>query len=145
MALPEAANGRWYATAAIAPALAAVFYLRSLVVNYGRLPERVPVHFGFDGQPDGWMNRGSWPAFSMVMVVGIDALVFLSYPGPWNLPTLLGWGTSGIVAGAFSEINFAAVEQRKFSIGRGLLCAVAVLGGGIAITLALAGWWRGGQ
>lgn len=145
MALHEAASVRWYATAAIAPMLAAVYYVRSLVVNYGRLPERVPVHFGFDGQPDGWMNRSTWPAFSLVMVAGMGALVLLSYPGPWNIPTLLSWGASGILAGAFSEINYAAAERRKLSIGRGLLCAVAVLGAGIAITLALAGWWRGGQ
>lgn len=143
MAFHAAASVRWYVTVAIAPSLAAAYYVRSLVVNYGRLPERVPVHFGFDGQPDGWMNRNTWPAFSLVLVLGINALVFLSYPGPWNVPTLLNWGASGILAGAFSEINYAAAEQQKYSMSRGLLCAVAVLFTGIAMTLVLAGWWRG--
>lgn len=34
------------------------------VILWNRLPERVPVHFGFDGQPDSWSSR-SFAVFAM--------------------------------------------------------------------------------
>lgn len=43
------------------------------VLLWNRLPERVPVHFGFDGQPDSWSSRTfavfALPAFLLAMHV----------------------------------------------------------------------------
>lgn len=142
MGLYPGVRARWYATAAIAPAFAAVYYVRSLVVNYARMPERVAVHFGFDGQPNGWMDRGTWAAVSVVIIGLLDGLLFTTMPGVRNVPTLMYWGVSGLIAGAFSEINFSAAEGRRYGFRPGLVGAAAVVCGGILIALALAGWWR---
>ncbi len=96
-------SARWYATVAIAPAAASIYYVRSLVVNYGRMPERVAVHFGLDGQPNGWMERGTWAAVSVALIVLLDGLLFTTMPGVRNVPTLMYWGGIGLIAGAFSE------------------------------------------
>jgi hypothetical protein len=143
MVLHEVVNlKRWYVTAAIAPALAAVYYLRSLLATYGRLPEQVPVHFGLDGQPNGWMSCKLWPVVSLVLMVVIEALLFTTQPGIRRVPTLMYWGVCGLLAGAFSEINYSAADGRAYGFRPMLLGVLGVLCGGILITLALAGWWR---
>lgn len=138
---PEVST-RWYFTAAMAPAVAAVYYVRSLVVNYPRMPERVAVHFGLDGQPNGWMDRRTWVAVSVVMIGLLDGLLFTTMPGVRNVPTLLYWVVSGMLAGAFGEVNYSAAEGRKYGFRPGLVGGLAALGGGIVVTLVLASWWR---
>ena len=40
----------------IGPVLIVLMIAFALAV-YGRLPEQVPTHFGFSGEPDGWTPR----------------------------------------------------------------------------------------
>ena len=143
MVLHEVGNlKRWYVTAAIAPALSVVYYLRSLMVTYGRLPEQVPVHFGLRGEPNGWMSRKLWPVVSVVILLAIQAMVFVSRPGMW-VPALIQWGVCGMIAGSFSEVNYSAAEQRRFSFRPMPLGALAVIGLGVVLAVVLAGWWLG--
>jgi uncharacterized membrane protein len=60
---------------------------------YPRLPERIPVHFGFSGQPDRWEARSvvSWfllPAIAAVLALGLHALSVYGtrHPEIWNVP-----------------------------------------------------------
>jgi uncharacterized membrane protein len=60
---------------------------------YPRLPERIPIHFGFSGQPDAWAGRSiaSWfllPAITAVLALMMHAMAAsgASNPHLWNLP-----------------------------------------------------------
>ena len=67
--------------------------LAASVWAYPRLPERIPVHFGFSGEPDRWEARsvGSWfllPAVTAALAVLMHAMSAwgASNPHLWNLP-----------------------------------------------------------
>lgn len=60
---------------------------------YPRLPGRIPVHFGFTGQPDRWESRSVASWFLLPAITGVLALVMhatsvysVSHPELWNLP-----------------------------------------------------------
>jgi hypothetical protein len=60
---------------------------------YPHLPERIPVHFGFSGQPDRWESRSitSWfllPAITAVLALLMHGITLFSVSNPelWNLP-----------------------------------------------------------
>jgi len=59
------------------------------VAAYGALPEKIPVHFGFSGQPDAWAQKSIHtffllPAINVVMVV---MLIWIrSFPRLYNFP-----------------------------------------------------------
>jgi uncharacterized membrane protein len=48
----------------------AAFYLRS---RWAELPERFPVHWGFDGRPNGWANRNPAGVFGPLLIAGVVA------------------------------------------------------------------------
>ncbi|MBP7583566.1 MAG: DUF1648 domain-containing protein [Spirochaetes bacterium] len=56
------------------------------------LPDRIPVHFGFDGQPDRWTGKGGelivlmlMPFFMSALLYGLTALA-RKYTGLLNVP-----------------------------------------------------------
>src|SRR5262245_3040031 len=52
-------------------------------LTYGRLPEKVPVHFGFTGEADGWGRRAMvWllPAIGLLVYLGMT--LFVMSPAP---------------------------------------------------------------
>ncbi|HST58559.1 MAG TPA: DUF1648 domain-containing protein [Longimicrobium sp.] len=60
---------------------------------YPRLPERIPIHFGFSGQPDAWAGRSiaSWfllPAITAALALMMHAISMYGASNPhlWNLP-----------------------------------------------------------
>ena len=60
---------------------------------YGRLPERIPMHFGLNGQPDRWEARSpaSWfflPLVAAALALGLRSMSRYSvgHPELWNLP-----------------------------------------------------------
>ncbi|HYW11048.1 MAG TPA: DUF1648 domain-containing protein [Longimicrobium sp.] len=60
---------------------------------YPHLPERIPVHFGFSGQPDAWAGRSiaSWfllPAITAALALMMHAMAAAGASSPhlWNLP-----------------------------------------------------------
>lgn len=51
-----------------------VFHIGLVAVNYTKLPDRIPIHFGLDGQPDGWGDK--WVFLILLGVtVGMFALM----------------------------------------------------------------------
>jgi uncharacterized membrane protein len=60
---------------------------------YPRLPEHIPVHFGFSGQPDRWEARSivSWfllPAVAAVLALALYGMSVFGgrHPELWNVP-----------------------------------------------------------
>jgi len=63
------------------------------VWSWPRLPDRIPVHFGIDGQPDAWSERTlvSWFALPgvavlLVLLMGLFRTLMHRYPRLVNLP-----------------------------------------------------------
>lgn len=63
------------------------------VWSWPRLPDRIPVHFGLDGQPDAWSERTfvSWFALPgvavlLVLLMGLFRTLMHRYPRLVNLP-----------------------------------------------------------
>lgn len=57
------------------------------IVSWSDLPERIPTHFGFSGNPDGWGGKGSLAflpiiAFLMHMLLSVVS----KYPHTFNYP-----------------------------------------------------------
>jgi uncharacterized membrane protein len=53
-----------------AAAAGAALYLRS---RWDELPERFPIHWGFDGRPNGWANRNPAGVFGPLLVAAVVA------------------------------------------------------------------------
>ncbi len=53
------------------------------------LPERIPTHFGIDGQPDAWSERSFWSWFLLPIIAVTLALSM--YWVRWVLPRRPGW------------------------------------------------------
>ena len=84
---------RWVILAAALTvlALAGSLALGLIPSLYDRLPERIPVHWGFKGEPDGWVPKTDWwkafllmPGFMVVLLLVMLALPWLS-PRPFDL------------------------------------------------------------
>ena len=43
--------------------------LLHLIISWPNLPERIPTHFGFSGQPDAWGGKGSLLAIPIIVTV----------------------------------------------------------------------------
>lgn len=60
-----------------------------LIYFYHDLPARVPIHFGFSGQPDGFADRSIWSVFGIgIIQLAITLLLLLVYRYPTyaNIP-----------------------------------------------------------
>lgn len=60
---------------------------------YPRLPARIPIHFGFSGQPDAWESRSFWswfmlPIIAAALALGLQVVSAWSarHPELWNVP-----------------------------------------------------------
>jgi len=57
------------------------------IVGYTALPDRYPVHFNLQGEPDRWEEKGSleyWLLPVVAVVVGCGLLILLGYPHAYN-------------------------------------------------------------
>lgn len=135
---------RWYVTASLIPMAAAAYYVVALTASFPRLPAQVPVHFGLDGTPDGWMNRYFWFIVSPALIFAILCLVFTTQPilgGVYLIADLMYWGACALVVGAFLQINRAAVNNQPlhFLPLFGWIVALPFLE--VFLSFALKGWW----
>lgn len=137
----------------------AVFLLLSLIAltvsAEVSLPARIPTHFGFDGNPDGWGGKESLillPVLSAAFYVGLTALE--RFPWLYNYPVeitennasdqyrlgrrLIEW-LKLVVLAIFSYLQWQTIEGAKgVSGGLGvwfLPVAMAALFGGIVVMI----------
>lgn len=54
------------------PILASALLIAKLVSALPNLPDRVAVHFGFDGQPNGWAGKTTFIILIVVLAVGLS-------------------------------------------------------------------------
>ncbi len=138
----NAPSPRWYLVASIIPLAIALFYLGAVSLAYRKLPQNVPVHFDLQGVANGWMNRTLWLIFSPALLATMAALVFTTRPAPLNLSTILYWCASGLVTGAFFQINRAAQAHRPFHFLPVFAWLLAVPICEFLLALASERWWK---
>jgi uncharacterized membrane protein len=46
------------------------------IVYWPQLPEKVASHFGAGGQPNGWMSKGAFVTFNIVLQLGLAVVMF---------------------------------------------------------------------
>lgn len=62
----------------------------SLVLAYPHLPERIPVHYGFNGEVDGWGGKHSvWFLYGTHAIVLLLILIMNHFPMLYNRPQWL--------------------------------------------------------
>ncbi|AGA24612.1 DUF1648 domain-containing protein [Singulisphaera acidiphila] len=112
------------------PAIATLVILYGLLValvmvTYPKLPERVATHFGFSGEPDGWMSRPACAAFTL----GVAALTALICAGSTYLARFFTDSAINIPNRAY----WLAPERRRetydkiFSLGLWIACLTTAL------------------
>ena len=94
-------------------ALFGVFFLVGITTYYFlRLPDTIPQHFNWRGEPDGWGGKGSVLALPAIGVVLFALLTVLSrYPHVFNYP----W--------PITESN----ARRQYAISRQMISAVKLM------------------
>jgi hypothetical protein len=135
--------------AAAAGALGQAAYL---MLAYANLPDRVPMHSGFDGTVDSWGPKATlfaFPAISLAMFIGMELTKLIPhyYNYPWPVTSenaerfyrisreMVGWIQAEIVwLFAWIMGNFIAVARAgQGSLDSGFMIV------GIALPLATAG------
>lgn len=68
-----------------------IFLVGMVLFYYNQLPERIPVHFGADGTPNGWAGKGMMLILLIVALVlsGIFYIIMFAIPGLRKRPHLL--------------------------------------------------------
>jgi Protein of unknown function (DUF1648) len=56
----------------VIPVIASALLIAKLVSALPSLPDRVAVHFGFDGQPNGWASKTIFIILVVVLAVGLS-------------------------------------------------------------------------
>lgn len=83
--VPLRFGGFDHALAVAAALLLALFLI--VAAGWRALPERVPIHFGFDGKADAWGNRSSSLLLPLLAVLLYGFLTALSrFPHAFNYP-----------------------------------------------------------
>jgi uncharacterized membrane protein len=114
------------------PLAGSVLYVVQLGILYPRLPEEVPVHFDFHGAADSYASRLVWLFLSPSILIAVPFIVAAaasSHPAgspPW-VALAVCWLASGLVLGAFAEINRSAATQTKLRLSHLLIGPFAML------------------
>jgi uncharacterized membrane protein len=77
------ADAAWPVAAMAIGILGATLAITYAALNYGRMPERVPTHFGPSGRPDQWASRSVWtvmllPIGTLMMGVALGVVAYLT-------------------------------------------------------------------
>ncbi|MFA6450732.1 MAG: DUF1648 domain-containing protein [bacterium] len=101
----------------IVPLILAINIYRKCSENYAKLPDRIPLHFGFSGKPDRWAKKSALTVYWIpAMVLGMDALMFVSLyylpskTDPWPEMMLIGGLMNLAIAYMFYRINDGIIE-----------------------------------
>jgi uncharacterized membrane protein len=103
------------------PVIAVAAYSVRLVFIYGRLPKKVPIHFDFDGTPNGYVPRPLWAVFSpFVLLAFVWFLASMNRSqllaqGGVGFINLINWGATGLTTGGFWGILTASMHNKRFN------------------------------
>ena len=125
-----------------------------VAVYWARLPHIVPMHFGFNGKPDGWGPKWSILILPGVAIFMYALLSILSrYPHKWNYSvpittenaerqyrialSLIRWIKTGIIwLALYAEWTTIRVALgRQNTIGLGIYAFLAVIMGSVVLHL----------
>ncbi len=79
---------RWvYASLALTLLCLALSLALGLIPSlYERLPEKIPTHWGFNGEPDGWVDKADWKQAFLLLPMIMLGLLLLFVLLPWLSP-----------------------------------------------------------
>lgn len=113
-------------------------------LNYAQLPEQVPIHFGFRGEPDGWGRRAMiWllPAVGFAIYLGLT-LILLG-PAPAAVRLFMAILKVELLA-TFLYIEWGQVQVatgKADRLGNGIwLCVAVVMVTSLLAPVLLQGW-----
>ena len=124
---PRTSSQRLLFWAALLCYLSMIFYL---IIRWGSLPEEIPTHFGFSGQPDSWGGKSSLLVLPIIggLLYGMMAVIE-RFPSVWNTPagsaeerdallpltrTLLLWDTL-VLNAVFCYLTVRSAQARPLS------------------------------
>lgn len=58
-----------------------------MIINWGRLPEKIPMHYNFAGEIDNWGSKSGlffMPIMSVFLYLLLTVVTF--FPSAWNMP-----------------------------------------------------------
>lgn len=68
-----------------------------IVQSWDGLGDRIPVHFGFSGQPDAWGNKAAiWILPAVAVVFDVMWAVMANYPHTFNYPVAITEENAGV-------------------------------------------------
>jgi uncharacterized membrane protein len=77
---------RWFSLSVALTVLAVGVSLYVYFIHYDQLPEKVPTHWGIDGQPDGWTPKEKTAGTFMLVPAMMAGMVVLTVVLPWLSP-----------------------------------------------------------
>jgi FtsH-binding integral membrane protein len=114
-------SARWLPVAVLGiPGIAALYYTVALLRTYSRMADKIPVHFGLNGEPNGWMSKAWYAPLSVLLLIAMLVLfIFVLAAVKQNRSTawftvLLYSATMGFVVGAFLSLLQAASSGKPF-------------------------------
>lgn len=119
----------------IAPTLVALIPFALSLFFYARLPQRVAIHFDFNGMPDGFAPRAVAAfVFPVALFMGHLYMLFRLESEPKNdslapvIKTLMPWGLPLLsVVLQVGIISFAIAEKMNFLFWASLLCGMMMI------------------
>jgi uncharacterized membrane protein len=137
----------------VASLLGLAFLLWITFSAWAGLPDKVPVHFGFTGQPDRWGDRNTLVLLPVVaLFVGALITLFEGLPNLYNYPVkvteenserLYGLGRSLLIwVKALIIWTFAYIQWTMIQVAKGLTSGLAwyYLPALVGIILAVSIW-----
>ena len=104
------------------------------LLNYDRLPERIPIHFGIDGVANGFARREAiWLMVGLQLILATTyAALYASGIGGRGLTffgdailAVCGWGQVEIISAATDGTN--RIHVRRFWSGMAVLFAIGII------------------
>ncbi len=138
--MPETASpgtARRLGLAAFGPIAAYGVVALILLVNWERVPARIPVHWGLSGEPDRWADRGFWSIYAVLAAgVVVSLAIALSIWKGRRQRMAAGFvGLSYGVATLFCYVALRPLIVGDDSLGAGFWIALGML---FALAIAIA-------
>lgn len=110
---PEYKSTRFQIISQIITLFGVVAYYVVLIINWGNIPDKIPMHYNFEGEIDRMGDKGS--IIGLAVVLGMFYLIFLGIqhlPLTWNLtekPEIIRRKAHNIIKNLLICVNFIFV------------------------------------